>query len=62
MIDRSTIARLTRQAGITITAGAIDGDLQALERFARACFDEGRQYAADRIAEEVRERFNAESA
>lgn len=62
MIDNSTITRLMTQAGITITAGTIDGDKFALERFARACFEEGRQYAADRIIEEVRERFDAESA
>lgn len=61
MIDNSTITRLMTQAGITITAGTIDGDKFALERFARACFLAGQQHEAERISQ-IRERFDAESA
>ena len=61
MIDNSTITRLMTQAGITITAGTIDGDKFALERFAQACFLAGQQHEAERISQ-IRERFDAESA
>lgn len=61
MIDSSTVKRLMAQTGITIVGGAVDADEQALERFARACFEAGRQREADRVSE-IRERFDAESA
>lgn len=60
MIDRSTISRIMSQTGISIVAGAIDGDQRALLRFAEACFEAGCQYTTDSIIEEVRERLDCD--